>query len=55
MRRGLAREKEWRGGRMGDRRGFERGAQVLTVGVIRITPAILEFCPDLSQRVNPDK
>jgi hypothetical protein len=22
--------------------------------VIRITPAILEFCPDLSQRVYPD-
>jgi hypothetical protein len=32
----------------------------LTVGelpedLIRITPVILEFCPDLSQRVNPDK
>jgi hypothetical protein len=23
--------------------------------LIRITPMILEFCPDLSQRVNPDK
>jgi hypothetical protein len=23
--------------------------------MIRITPAILEFCPDLSQRVNPDR
>jgi hypothetical protein len=23
--------------------------------MIRITPMILEFCPDLSQRVNPDR
>jgi hypothetical protein len=23
--------------------------------MIRIKPMILEFCPDLSQRVNPDK
>jgi hypothetical protein len=29
--------------------------QLLVPFVIRITPVILEFCPDLSQRVNPDK
>jgi hypothetical protein len=31
------------------------GAPVEKRGLIRITPMILEFCPDLSQRVHPDK
>jgi hypothetical protein len=38
----------------GDAAPFIYG-RIYEVALIRITPVILEICPDLSQRVNPDK